>query len=122
MKHSLKINALKETSTILAIIVITLLFGLWSEDKMLSYFLMFHFLTINFINFKLKYIKKLVKMRDETGLFDLDSDISESKDLKAEKLDALKDMEKTYEQWNSQMAEPVWTRQRRQRKTKKKKT
>ena len=30
-------------------------------------------------------------------------------------------MEKTYEQWNSQMVEPVWTMQRRQRKTAKKK-
>lgn len=61
-------------------------------------------------------------MGDETGLFDLASDIGESKDLKAERPDVLMDMEKTYEQWNSQMAEPVWTVQRRQRKTTKKKT
>jgi len=52
---------------------------------------------------------KLVKMGDETGLFDLASDIGESKDLKGERPDVLKEMEKTYEQWNSQMVEPAWT-------------
>jgi arylsulfatase A-like enzyme len=65
---------------------------------------------------------KLVKMRNETGLFDLDSDIGESRDLKEQRPDVLKQMQETYEQWNSQMVEPVWTIQRRQRKTKKKKT
>ena len=64
---------------------------------------------------------KLVKMGDETGLFNLASDIGESKDLKAEKPDVLRDIEKTYERWNSQMVEPAWTIQRRQRKTTKKK-
>jgi arylsulfatase A-like enzyme len=63
---------------------------------------------------------KLVKMGAETGLFDLASDIGESKDLKAEKPGVLKEMQDTYERWNSQMVEPVWTMQRRQRKTKKK--
>ena len=64
---------------------------------------------------------KLVKMGNETGLYNLASDISESKDLKAEKPEILKEMQEAYEQWNSQMIEPVWTRQRRQRKTTKKK-
>jgi arylsulfatase A-like enzyme len=64
---------------------------------------------------------KLVKMGTETGLFDLASDIGEKKDLKAEKPEVLKDMEKTYERWNSQMVEPAWTMQRGQRRTKKKK-
>jgi len=64
---------------------------------------------------------KLVKMGDETGLFDLASDIGEKKDLKAEKPDVLKVMQDAYELWNSQMIDPVWTIQRRQRKTTKKK-
>jgi arylsulfatase A-like enzyme len=64
---------------------------------------------------------KLVKMGDETGLFDLASDIGEKKDLKAEKPDVLKEMQDEYERWNAQMIEPVWTIQRRQRKTTKKK-
>ncbi|MHC4462570.1 MAG: sulfatase [Planctomycetota bacterium] len=64
---------------------------------------------------------KLVKMGTETELFDLGSDIGESRDLKAERPDVLKEMEKTFERWNSQMIEPAWTRQRRKRKTTKKK-
>jgi arylsulfatase A-like enzyme len=64
---------------------------------------------------------KLVKMRNETGLFDLASDIGESKDLKAEKPGVLNEMKKVYEKWNSQMIEPAWTVQRRRRKTAKKK-
>jgi arylsulfatase A-like enzyme len=64
---------------------------------------------------------KLVKMGDETGLYNLASDISESKDLKEDKPDVFKEMQKAYERWDSQMVEPVWTIQRRQRKTTKKK-
>jgi len=64
---------------------------------------------------------KLVKIRTETGLFDLASDIGESRDLKAERPDVFKEMETTFERWNSQMIEPVWTIQRRKRKTTKKK-
>jgi hypothetical protein len=59
---------------------------------------------------------KLVKMGDNTGLYDLASDISEAKDLKAEKPDVLKEMQDAYERWNSQMIDPVWTIQRRKRK------
>jgi len=55
---------------------------------------------------------KLVKMGSETGLFDLASDIGESRDLKEERPDVLRKMEKAFEQWNSQMIEPVWTIQR----------
>ena len=51
---------------------------------------------------------KLVTMGDQTGLFDLGSDISESRDLKAEKPDVVKELEKAFEQWNSQMVEPLW--------------
>jgi arylsulfatase A-like enzyme len=67
---------------------------------------------------------KLVKMGDETGLYNLASDISESKDLKEDKPDVFKEMQKAYERWDSQMVEPVWTMQRRRPKTtqKKKKT
>lgn len=64
---------------------------------------------------------KLVKMGDQTGLYNLASDISESKDLKTEKPDVLKEMQDEYERWNSQMIEPVWTMQRGKRKTTKKK-
>jgi arylsulfatase A-like enzyme len=60
---------------------------------------------------------KLVKMGDHTGLYNLASDIGESKDLKAEKPDVFKEMQDAYEQWNWQMIEPVWTIQRRKRKT-----
>ena len=65
---------------------------------------------------------KLVKMGGETGLFDLASDVGESKDLKQEKPGVLKEMEAAFERWNSQMIEPVWTRQQGRRKTTKKKT
>jgi arylsulfatase A-like enzyme len=64
---------------------------------------------------------KLVKMGEQTGLYNLASDIGEKKDLKAEKPDVFKEMQDAYEQWDSQMIEPVWTIQRRQRKTAKKK-
>jgi arylsulfatase A-like enzyme len=64
---------------------------------------------------------KLVKMGDETGLYNLASDIGEKKDLKAEKPDVLKEMQDAYERWNAQMIEHVWTIQRRKRKTTKKK-
>ena len=64
---------------------------------------------------------KLVKMGSQTRLFKLDSDIGESRDLKAEQPEVLKELERAFEKWNSQMIEPVWTRKRRQRKTTKRK-
>jgi hypothetical protein len=65
--------------------------------------------------------RKLVKMGSETGLFDLTSKIGESRDLKGQRPDVLRKMEEAFERWNSQMIEPAWTRQRRERKTTKKK-
>ena len=65
---------------------------------------------------------KLVTMGSETALFDLASDVGESRDLKGQRPDVLKEMKETFERWNSQMIEPVWTRRRRERKTTKKKT
>jgi len=64
---------------------------------------------------------KLVKMGNETGLYNLASDIGETKDLKREKPDVLKEMQDAYERWDSQMIDPLWTIQRGQRKTTKKK-
>jgi len=60
---------------------------------------------------------KLVKNNKETGLFDLSSDIGESTDLSQERPDVLKEMQKTFEQWNSQMIEPLWTGQGATKKT-----
>jgi arylsulfatase A-like enzyme len=68
---------------------------------------------------------KLVKMGDKTALFDLTSDIGETRDLTAERPDVTKEIEKAYEQWNSQMVAPLWKLRRRKKKprekTKKKK-
>jgi len=65
---------------------------------------------------------KLVKMGAKTELFDLSSDISESRDQKTERPDILKELQSEFEKWNSQMKEPVWTRgQRRPKQTKKRK-
>jgi arylsulfatase A-like enzyme len=51
---------------------------------------------------------KLVTQGSETGLFDLSSDIGESRDLKAEKPDVVKQLQETFEKWNSELAEPLW--------------
>jgi arylsulfatase A-like enzyme len=53
---------------------------------------------------------KLVTQGSETGLFDLSSDIGESRDLKAEKPDVVKQLQETFEKWNSELAEPLWGR------------
>ena len=60
---------------------------------------------------------KLVSNNGETGLFDLSSDVGESRDLSQERTDVLKEMQEAFEQWNSQMIEPLWTRQQRTSKT-----
>jgi arylsulfatase A-like enzyme len=65
---------------------------------------------------------KLVQTGGEGGLFDLASDVGESKDLSKERPEVRKDLEKAFAQWNSQMVEPVWTLQRAAPKTTKKKT
>jgi len=63
---------------------------------------------------------KLVKMGGKTALFDLTSDIGETRDLTAERPDVIKEIEKTYEQWNSQMVAPLWKLRRRKKKPRKK--
>ena len=51
---------------------------------------------------------KLVTIGGRTELFDLASDIGESRDLKAEKPDIVKELEKAFEKWSLQMVEPLW--------------
>ena len=63
---------------------------------------------------------KLVKMGGKTALFDLTSDIGETRDLTAERPDVTKEIEKAYEQWNSQMIAPLWKLRRRKKKPRKK--
>jgi len=53
---------------------------------------------------------KLVKNNKQTSLFDLSSDIGESRDLSPERPDVLKEMQQAFQQWSSQMIEPLWTR------------
>jgi len=50
---------------------------------------------------------KLVKMREDTMLFDLSTDIAEAKDLKEAKPNILSELENDYKQWRSQMPEPL---------------
>ena len=63
---------------------------------------------------------KLVKMGGKTALFDLTSDIGETRDLTAERPDVTKEIEKAYEQWNSQMVAPLWKLRRRKKRPRKK--
>lgn len=60
---------------------------------------------------------KLVTMDTQTELFDLASDLGESKDLSTERPDVLKELQKAFDKWSSQMAEPLWTGQAGARKT-----
>jgi arylsulfatase A-like enzyme len=60
---------------------------------------------------------KLVTMAGETGLYDLASDIGESRDLSTERSEVLKELQKAFNKWNSQMAEPLWRTQAAARKT-----
>ena len=59
---------------------------------------------------------KLVKMDGGDELYDLASDIGESRDLSSQRPEVLEQMKKAYEKWNSQMIEPLWTRQPTKRK------
>jgi len=63
---------------------------------------------------------KMVKRRGKVELFDLASDISEAHDLRADRPDILKEIENAYKQWNSQMAAPLWTLQRRNKQPRQK--
>jgi len=68
---------------------------------------------------------KLVTMGGETGLFDLSPDIGESRDLSSEQPEVLKKLQIAFDEWDSQMIEPLWTRQPttpKTTKTRKKKT
>ena len=65
---------------------------------------------------------KLVKMRKQTRLFDLASDIGENRDLAVERTDVLKEIEEAYNRWNSQMTAPLWIRQKKTKQKKKSST
>jgi arylsulfatase A-like enzyme len=58
---------------------------------------------------------KLVKATgiDRPQLFDLAADISETKDLSADKPEVVKDLTAKYEAWNKTLAEPRWIASRR---------
>jgi len=60
---------------------------------------------------------KLVRAGSSRELFDLFSDIGESRNLSKERPELLMELEQAHDRWNSQMIEPVWTRLPRTRKT-----
>jgi len=52
---------------------------------------------------------KLVKVRDgPPGLYDLSTDIGESKDLSAEKPEIRDELARAYADWDKQLAKPLW--------------
>ena len=59
---------------------------------------------------------KLVKSYDNTWLFDLASDIGESKNLANSKPKIVEQLEKLYQQWRSQMSEAAWPSKPNRRK------
>jgi hypothetical protein len=56
-------------------------------------------------------------MDTQTELFDLASDIGESRDLSSARPEVLKELQRAFDKWNAQMAEPLWTGQAGARKT-----
>ncbi len=60
---------------------------------------------------------KLVEAGNGSELFDLFSDVGEARNLSEERPELVKELERAYDEWDSQMIEPVWTRKQRQRKT-----
>jgi len=64
---------------------------------------------------------KLVKMREDTMLFDLSLDIAEARDLKEAKPNIFKELQEDYKQWRSQMPEPLRLPKRDKPKEKQKK-
>ena len=60
---------------------------------------------------------KLVTMGTQTELFDVASDIGESHDLSSAQPEVLKELQRAFDKWNAQMAEPLWTGQAGARKT-----
>jgi arylsulfatase A-like enzyme/acetyl esterase/lipase len=66
---------------------------------------------------------KYVKVKDAVSLFDLASDLGETRNLAAEKPDLVRDLAARYATWDKQMAEPLWSfpaEERRERQTKRK--
>jgi arylsulfatase A-like enzyme len=61
---------------------------------------------------------KLIYTGQDTELFDLASDISETHNLAAEQPDVVKKLTKAYEAWNTQMIDPLWLRFKREPKPK----
>ncbi len=59
---------------------------------------------------------KLVRMGGQSELYDLASDISESRDLSKERPEVMRELQQDFEKWNSQMIEPLWSRQQKQQK------
>jgi len=64
---------------------------------------------------------KLVKMREDTNLFDVSTDIAEAKDLKQAKPNIFNELQEAYKQWKSQMPEPLRAPKRDKPKEKQKK-
>ncbi len=60
-------------------------------------------------NWKLLKTGKMAPM-----LFDLSTDLGESKDLAADKPEIVKELQKDYDAWNSQLSKPLWQRPRQQ--------
>ena len=61
---------------------------------------------------------KLVKSYENTWLFDLANDIGESKNLASARPEIVKDLEKAYRDWRSQMSKPAWPSKPNRRKIK----
>ncbi|HJN12297.1 MAG TPA: sulfatase-like hydrolase/transferase [Pirellulaceae bacterium] len=59
---------------------------------------------------------KLVKSYDNTWLFDLASDIGESKNLAEAKPETVEQLEQAYQEWRSQMSKPAWPSKPNRRK------
>ncbi|MEP7270482.1 MAG: hypothetical protein ABI882_03210 [Acidobacteriota bacterium] len=59
---------------------------------------------------------KLLKHAGGTQLFNLAEDIREKNDLAAKRPDKVKDLQAAYNQWNSELANPEWTRAGRRRR------
>jgi arylsulfatase A-like enzyme len=53
---------------------------------------------------------KLVTTGGVTGLYDLGNDIGEGRDLKGQRPELFKEMQKVFADWNGRMVEPVWKR------------
>jgi arylsulfatase A-like enzyme len=63
---------------------------------------------------------KLVKIgaKKEVQLFDLATDIGESKDLAAQKPELVNELREAYRKWNAELAEPLWGGAKKKKQTK----